>query len=857
MLSIGKKLSFGYFSLPNQLTEIIYTNIIVKPNIVLAIIFSLSLFTVAYFAIFLHNILIIIVHKIKKYIYTFSVFWIKHLSHTVTYWPIWIGPVQFVLGLFGLRGLNKKGLCLLLAVAIVVVISGKFAGERALRELFYFFIIFPILSAIGFLILKDKLAKIDIKNKYVKKVLVFSFTLITFCSITVIPVIGKLYYHPLIAGQRWEIDCMKWLSKIGTPEEGATGTVGPRLALYSNKIPVEVTMLSPGSETVRFNKEKFQTFFSHNSENATMDLLSTYNVKYFILTKKIFRLYNRKLSDLTIDNNTQLDKIYSSIDYTSIYSQIPPKTKRVDIHSQIDFEENVTIKDAGGLYLVVTPYYKVRLSKDSPKILYIGNRSVNYLGEGSLVDFIIVTVLVRGTPSVVLALEELTYDQILLGKNQIIYKTVLKNNRTNLATLIVKYTFFQKAFKREIIVANDWIDKVIEVKFGTQIVAPLNHFTIEYEGKVEKRTIYPCDDYVLLKDKKFKEMYIYSDEKTGILFQYEDTSLFPSRILYQGYTGSYEGYSLVYHTLKKQLYPFDCVHVTQWIAIGDSKIAHSNINWYRSISLYPFPNGKLPLIILSYAKDIDIDTVNDIMYVYKKLKRYGVDSYTLVVSGSVEGNALEILRSKNIEVINDDKISLMGNDIHLIFRVVPPPFYIYYKEGLRKIQSAYINGNKTSTVLIPISGPIVTEKTRNYPSIKTLYDVIDTAVRCDDPVILRFDYSKLRDPEILNLTIDTVRYAKIRGLTLSTIDEIVNHYVLLQNVSAKVSLNEGRIEITIKNNNSRSITGLTFKIKVEGDWTVKNCKIVKLQRSGIYKIYYISIDIKPNDQKTIILERIK
>ncbi len=868
LVSIGEAISLGSTLTAKQIFETFYDQILVKMSVSSVVLWMSFLFLIGYLMTWVNRYILRNL-RVGAFPALVPASFVSTLSHSPLYWPIWLGPVNVVLAVIGvLRTRKPITLSLVISVALVTIPSGIFAGERALRELFYMFLIVPVLASIGYVVMKELLVRIE--SPKLKQGVAATAYLIIFLSIVVLPVVGNLYYHPDISGSRHEINSLRWLAGVGGADEGAIGPLGSRVAVYGNKIPVEVLSIPAGSEMSRLGRDEYYTYFRSGGERYTKDLLASFGINYLIITDKIFRIYGETPLNLTVDSNTQLDKIYSSINYVSIYRQIPSKIKRADISPQINFVENVSIEDAGGSYLVDTGWYRVRLSKETPEIQYIRNKTENYLGEGGMADILNVGLIKPGWASSVYALQEISYSGITLGNNQIVYRTTLKSGEDkNLATLIVKYTFFERAFKKEIIVANDWSDSYMRVGYTARIYSPLDMFTIKYGEEEEKRRMYPNEDYVLLKDTKFSEVYIHHNGK-GILIRYDQTAPYPNKILY---TGSVIGYYMVdqiIERVQKQLSPSETLHITQWISAGSEETAEENVNRY-SISIYPFSSGIKPLILVSYLGDVNSKNETDfIKNVHEALRQHQVTHYFEIVSKNSKLNITEdviyTLETPDLTNVTGKIEGFFPKDLKydlkllklletrgtkfVLSKEVPAPYYIYWKEGVRLPQFAFVEGRETSLVLIPISKPIIGGR-HSHPDVKSMMSVIDASAEYESVVIFRWDSRSLNDSELLKLALNVLEYAKRKGLTISSPYEIAEHFKLLKNVSVKVSVDDAnsQMRLTLKNGNDLPVYGLTIKINLPPDakLQVENADILYQDKNS----YYIAIDLMPGEVKAV------
>ena len=922
LISVGDFISSDlHVPFSGELAQTFYEQIFVNLNPLYVASGCLSIYAICRLLMFLRSKIKISVQKIKeklpdKFFSVPIVGSIRHVSHSVLYAPLWLGPVHVVLAAIGAFKTNKNGLCMLFSVMIVTLLPGYIGGGEgtgALREIWYFFLIIPILAALGFYHAKTKV-ETHTKTK-LQKFFVAILLLGVFSSIVVLPVVGNLYYHPLISGANYERTGLGWLSNVGTPEEGCAGW-GYRhmISVYGNKIPPSVTSVSSGSEMRRFIDDQRSMCFHISSEEHAMDLYASFGVNYQIVSERVLRNLGGTPEQLRIDYNKKLDKIYSSPKYFSIYRYIPPIIHRANITPQLNFADNAIIEDAGDSYLVDTGEYKVRLGKATPRILYIGNKTINFLGEGGIYNYIIITCSGPHSEQVNgYVLQELSYSSVTVGDNQMIYKTVLKNeNRTeDWATLTVEYTFFDKALKKEIIVANDLVkDSNMNARVTTMLLTPMNHFIFQNEDNpAKKRTIYPCEDAVPLNKIKFNKIFINDNSTRGIYIVYDKTSPYPNSITYSGLTQYIYKYYSIDLSAEKTVTPSEAMHLTQWISVGDEQTAKSNVEQYSSLSLYPYPDGEIPVILTSRISSLNTTSEEDFnatLNAYEKFREVSAANYTEAVNmRDIEINVSRMsqllehgvyiigcaeLEGRNITV-QEEKIEKMKEnaqrygieikgflpkdlqydldtikvlaDQNLSFIVakrIMPSFDIYFQEGFRCPQMAYYRGEATNLVLLPVSEPTIGGPTYFYDDYPTAWKaVIDSVVRNEDLCVFLWDSDKAGKPENINDTMHVIKYAKEKGMTFTTPYEIANHFLLLQNVSAVISRSDdgsSKITISVSNNNEKAVHGVTFRVKLPGtaDYAVNNGQIVRKTFSGTKCIYYVSTDLAPKETKDIVLD---
>jgi len=902
----------------DELAQMFYEQIFLDLNPLYVVLICLAIYAACRFLMFLH-------HKVKtsgiklkfseKLLSVPIIGSIRHVSHSITYAPFWLGPVHVVLAISGVFKVNRKGLCMLFAVAAVTLLPGHMTGERAIREIEYFFVIIPVLAALGFYHAK---AKVEPHMKGIfQKLFAGMLLLVIFFSVVVLPIIDNLYYHPLISGTEYERTGLSWLGGIGEPDEGCAGW-GYRhmISVYGKKVPPAVTSVASGSEMKRYTRDQYSVCFNMNSEKHADDLYATFGVKYLIVSKRTIRNFGEKPEHLMIDHNRQLDKIYSSAGYFSVYKYIAHPVHRADISPPLNFADDALIKDAGDSYLVETDYYKMRIGKTNPAIQYIGNKTVNFLGdEGIYYDFLRICWGAGSHKEQVngWALHEISFPAVILGKNQITYRTVLKDisNTENWATLTVKYTFFDRAMKREIILSNDWInDSSMNPDLTMAYFSPMRYFSFRLDNEpAKKRTIYPSEDEVKLKKLRFNRVFI-NNGKDGIYIKFEKTAPYPDAITYTGLTNLNYSYYTVSMHLSESLLPSESMDVTQWISIGDEQTAEKNIERYSSVSLYPYPDGVIPMILVSHINSLNTSSEADFdmtLNAHERFREAGVTGYTeavrmqdaeintsrmdkLLEDGAyiigcerVEGYNITV-QAEEIKEIKENAAKNYGIEIDgfmpedlryeldtvkvladrnltfLVAKRIMPAFDIYFQEGLRHPELTYYHGDRTGVVLLPVSEPVIGGATYFYDDYKTAWKaVIDSVIKNEDLCVFLWDSKKACRPEYVNETISVIRYARERGMNFTTPCEIAKHFLLLQNVSATVSGNDdgSKTTISVKNENKEAVHGVTFRVEVPGtaEYTVKNAKISRKTRSWDKCVYYVSTDLEPGEMRDIVLER--
>ncbi len=797
MLSVGALLS-STTKLPifKSFSELIYKGIFLNLNPIIVVLWLSLVYTITLALARLSGNL---KNKIRGIEISPALFGITHISHEVIFWPLWLGPIHVAFSIPGFLKSNKKGKILLLSIALVAIPTGLIAKERALRELHYFYIILPIISAIGFDYLYGWVRSRYESWSETKRGIVVLATVCILTSLVIIPVVGNLYYHPMISGPKYERDGLKWLGSIGNSNEGAAGLVGSRVAIYSDKVPIAVTSVSAGSEAKRFGRDLYNILFTRNSEKYAKDLYTAFGVKYYILTSKIERVYSLPMSAVRIDENTQLDKIYSTENHFGIYSEIAYPTERKSVESRIEFENVPTIKDTGTGYLVETKYYKIRIGKENPGIEYLGNRTFDFLGGGELFDIVTISDPKENVTDAWI-LQDQPYSYIMLGKNKIVYKTTLREKGRPVATLIVKYTFYNESFRRDIVLASDWLNGSIDSSYQMQFFTPMNKFEIYLNNyKLKSRIVYPSEDLVVMKNLKFNGFLLHGDGRDVFIY-YENSAPYPVEVTYKGSTTYLYKYYSVAMKLKKYLSPGETLHVTQIIALG--KDAMKKAEKY-DVEIAQYRYGKVPVILVCEGGNLNVTCVHVPVWL-----KYRLD---------------ELLRVRGY---------IIGKKIRL-------PYFVYNKEGFRRVQELYYHGEKLNVVLLPISKPIINEYTKDWGKA---IDVLKSAMKNGDIVVFLWDLYKVNRSD-LNKIINYIKENKV--FVLTTPEDVVNYTKSLRNVRVYVTNIGSEKRVTIINHNDFPVKGFTLVIL--GCRGIEGGKLDRIVNGKAY----VSVDLSPHGIRTI------
>jgi len=867
IISVGD-LFYKVFRNPlfKDISENVYTEIFVDNNTLYYIFVVSTVYTVSYLLTYIRlDGIKKRLKKLKQFSFAAAPLGVSRLPHTPPFWAVWLNPVYVFLAAIGAFKADRTIKALLISLIIVLLPSAYVAGARGLRELHYFFVILPIVAAQGFYTVERKIKNFG-KTAILKKVLLFSLSLLFFLQAVVIVMVGNYFYFPKISLQEHEKSGLEWLSGVGKPNEGATGSAyGDRIFVYGDKIPPDTTFVSAGAETVRFYRDLHDAHFT-TREYPLKDLYSTFGVKYYILSKRTFKMYEEGPEKIKMNENEYLDRIYSSQNIFSIYKYITSPTKRVNLVSRVSYGSEPLIKDAGTSFLVQTEDYKVRISKEKPKVLYIGNSTSNYLGDGEEYEFLSVRTW-ENSYFYVLD-EDVNYEKITLGKNVLTYEGTLKgSNDSKIATIRITLEFFEHAFRRTVEVCNDISGSSISIEYADDLTLLANYFKFGGAGKIIDRRIYPNEDYSLIKDKKFSWIYIRGSGNDGIYIKFEPTSPFPAKILYKGLVG-YEGYALIrIYVSQEWIWPGEEVKIVQWFSIGNFEDAKKRIDKHTFVSMCPYPN-KPPLIIIGIKKG---ELSSEWLRGLEVLKELGAKEYVLAggKNASISGmdiKIIPILDVKNpnlpeckgvyapslnklaLEVLNESGVS------YVLGKVIPVPFEYLYEEGYRLPKLLEFQGKNTGIVLLPISFPALDERNR-VVSRDSLHRVIDAALDYDGILVFKWNANMLDRSGNYEVIKEAVNYAIAKGYEFADPEEVAEYVKKLQNIALEISSESGRIAITVYNEGNEPVKNLTLKVRLKSNPSaISGAELVRSVRKDNTVLVYLSTDVPPSGNKKIAIK---
>jgi len=614
-LSPGNYLAAKFdIHIPLELGNIFYQNVVVSHELVYALVLGAFVFALGKVFRFVHRKIWEHFNRPEtKFLLTLP---LSNISHSVISTPLWAGPLQVIFSLIGLFRLDRRGKCLLLSVFIVAVLPDILfptaAATGALRDISFLVVIIPITSVLGFCGIISFLEEKYPRKKNIQAV-IWAIVLIT---VIITATLATTYYLPKISGEDYIIGGMQWMGNYGEQTDKVVGFGYRQVPIYTNMSDATYG-LENGYETRTFMNLLSDTFFS-GSTTSVDDLQQLFGIKYIMTSDKIAANLGRAGSQLLIDQNTELNKIYSSKDY-GVYDVITPKNSG----EKTILGGNVTLQKTGYSIAVSSDVYKIVLNENYPVIEQFGTPTDNYLGDGFFFDIVQISGLrqpayinpfvpvntsaVQNGTIDIFGLNDLRITPTIVD-NKVLYSTILKDpDGNNEASLSVQYTFYPTTIKREVFISNDWITNPapteMKAELTTDISVPMSDFVITGNGTLESRHIYPSQDDIKLTG-NIEDLYLYSGDR-GIYLKNEPTAPFPSQVMYKGST-QYNISTISYYQADS-LKPGATLHITQFLTPGDQETAKQDVSSQDSIRLLNYPDGIVPIMLVGYrSPDADM-----------------------------------------------------------------------------------------------------------------------------------------------------------------------------------------------------------------------------------------------------------
>jgi len=629
------------FVLVKDLANIFYQNFFVGQQLIYAILFAAALYGTSWVLISIHNYISKTIAN--KTLFPAFVIPLQNISHSATASPIWLGPLHVILSIPGFFRLDAKGKCLFITVIFTTLLpdllhtsEGIEVATGALREISFLVVIIPVTATLGLLWILSSLNKF---KEPLKTRISFIVWFIVLSAVILTPALGTTYYLPKIAGEDYSVNGMIWLGENGKVHEKVIGYGIRTVPIFTNMSGPSV---ADGSETRTF-KQLLQNihFSSLDREKNVNDLRQTFDVTYILSSDKILANFGKTRSGLTIDSNQELDKIYSSRDF-GIYEVTASKPGSTI--PEYSLAQGLTINKIGSEYEVKSGYYTSTLNENSPILDRFGTKQKNYFGAGFLTENFVISKNIFVLDNVQFSSE--------IKNNQILYRTELKVNETNYASLLVRYTFYPKVIKREYLVSNDRLSgnksSTISAKFSSLLFSPLSNYIITNNKEQQVRKIYESQDTVE-KTIKVEDIYIFNtdnQEKQGIRIKNAPTSPFPLTVYYKGST-IYK-LSSITTSQSTSLPPGTSLHITQFLSTGDEYGTENKIASQNGVQLTNYPDGIQPIIVLGPGSSFS-DTG------YNLMKNYGIPYSQFISQGSIISSINEVEIPLETEISSEEK----------------------------------------------------------------------------------------------------------------------------------------------------------------------------------------------------------
>jgi len=829
----------------DDLSVVLYENLFINHQFVYVIIWSAFIFAMGSVLVSVGNL------AFRQYSHLvnrgkFAIIPLSDMSHSFLSTPFWIGPIHAILGIIGFFLLDKKGKCFAVTVILTTVVpammqaSEGFSGATgALREISYLYLIIPIAAVLGLWYI---IPLIQAKIKKHRAVIPLIY-IVLFSMFILTPVIGNGYYLPSISGEDYIVDGMHWLSGTGTENEKVVGYGYRTVPVYTGKLDASYG-LAYGTQTRTFLGLLQSIYFSKN-KNQVMDFYSLFGARYVLISDKLVANINTEEEEkaVVIDSQQDLDKIFSSRDF-GIYVVRDQSLHPSDIFSM---GERISIANVGSNIEIVSRTYKVVMDQETPTIRYFGTTSQNCLQEGAMYDMARISWLGNSEDLGAYTFYDAEFTREI-EDNQLIYRTVLKDERgiNSWSSVAVVYTFLPEMIKREFYISNDQLATTdapfMRAYFSTNLFMPASTLVLKRSYQRIEKDIYPSDDPVDIND-VYEEFY-FSSGDSGIYIKYGTTAPYPQYISYKGSTAyDYSSFSVGnFETVQ----PGASLHITQYISVGSENLAKQHIQNADRISLSPYPNGIIPLILCGY------ENAGQTQGGYGKTGTFSIGN-SKVEYTDVSG----VLRLKNSvnEVLKDGD---RGIPYVISIGVSPPYNDILFTEGLRHPQMALYHGEATGTVILPESEPrteLLGSRKNREEFFTDWKNVIKSVSANGDMALFLMRSRDVENPVYAEDFLNILTYADQYGMTPAKPGDIATHFSNLQQITYNSSFEMDEAVIIVMNENDSPVRGVTFVVRMpvlDGDvYIADNGEIQRRVRQVSEQILSISVDLGPHQSKTI------
>jgi hypothetical protein len=330
---------------------------------------------------------------------------------------------------------------------------------------------------------------------------------------------------------------------------------------------------------------------------------------------------------------------------------------------------------------------------------------------------------------------------------------------------------------------------------------------------------------------------------------YDDAAPYPNRLWYQGST-QYDYGSV---TLKSDhsLRPAESIKIVQYFSVNNKGTATKNVETYTSVSPYTFKDGQLPLVVSGVTSGINLTeyektalttlSQDQIPYtvvipVTKNTHTFNLPyivtegyynrcyNQTLCKNFTVQDEELAMLKQNtgttgilpsgngyNFDTLN----SLSDNNYTYVETLSASARYgPYYREGIRNPIFAYVNGENTGIVLIPITEPSSSALDNRYdPDVFWSWnDTINTVRDYGGIAAFRWDPSDIGNPALTDRFENFLRNATSNGVTITTPDAVATHVRQLESVKVNVTRSEVNVILNARNTGEQPVSGISYEI---------------------------------------------
>ncbi|MFH1721981.1 MAG: tetratricopeptide repeat protein, partial [Candidatus Altiarchaeota archaeon] len=427
------------------------------------------------------------------------------------------------------------------------------------------------------------------------------------------------------------------------------------------------------------------------------------------------------------------------------------------------------------------------------------------------------------------------------------------------------------------------------------------------ETEKTEKIIYKTEDQIKTEGMNFNHLMIHNGSDTGIYLEYESTGPNPDQVRHRGSTETGPYYLAV--ASRKFIRDGQSLHSTQYLTVGDQKRTEANIEKYRGVSLYPFPNGMIPFILVSELSGLG--SMNDasfdkVLRFHEKLALAGFEGYieavslndtqidvdrmnSLLKSGAeiallgtwdpyanpeTQVQAISALRQSSQDFYNLDLRGIRSSagsyslstikalqELGLLFDLSSSVDQ-GVREGIRQPEFASYKANQTLTVMFPVSQPFDRLLSIGWTK-EDVFDgwvtAITDASERDEYLMFQWDSLRMSDEAFREDVEELINYSIQKGLSSASPEKIASHMQSLTKVHFTMKSVEGATLINVTNENPISIKGITLKvvmptIEEKCNYRVVRGTVERTKKMGSDCIVYVSTALEPGQSRELVVE---